>query len=517
MTTLNDAQTLMDLFQGSDLAFGRADLTKKISQTGKHEARCWMEKRPVTEEDWRKHVEGIAGIGIPPINSESKCRFGAIDVDQYRGLSLEDLCRDIADSGIPLVVCRSKSGGPHIYLFVSDWISAGAMVEKMDMLAGYFGFGASEIFPKQVSLGSNGQGHPDYGNWINMPYFNGAKNFRYGLDSKGEALTKIQDFADYVRSRTITPEDFEKLAPPPSDDEIFPGGPPCLNHIFRKNKDLEGARNITLCNVAVYAKKAHPDNWKDKLDEYNRYLENPLPGRELEAIKKSYGSKDYRYMCRKSPLCDYCNSQVCKTQEHGVGDAEILPNNRSLTVINTSPPVWYLDIIANETEVQRISLSTDELQTPRLFQKRCMEVLKIMPPVPKNEEWTEIVQGLLKHCTEIDMPAELSPKGQLLEFLESFILDNRSTESPEDLLRGLVFCGPEDYWFRWKDFKNYLDRQRFDLLKQNQILAILRTEMNCIKDYQKIAGKGCNFWKIPRKAFASDPEPLTVKEVINPF
>lgn len=238
----------------------------------------------------------------------------------------------------------------------------------------------------------------------------------------------------------------------------------------------------------------------------------------MEAIKKSYERKDYRYQCSKSPLCDYCNSQVCKGRTYGIDGGDILPNNRSLTVINTTPPIWYLDVTAGEAKVQRISLSTDELQNPRLFQKRCMEVLKVMPPVPKNEDWVEIVQGLLKHCTEVDMPKEMSPVGELLEHLESFITDKASTESPEDMLRGLVFCGPEEYWFRWKDFKQYLERQRFDILKQHQVLAVLKTELNCLKDYQKIKGKGCNYLRILRSNFkVSDPEPLTVKQTVTPF
>lgn len=494
-------------------------MTNKITQTGKHEARSWTEKRPITEEDWRKHVEGVAGIGIPPIDSKSQCTFGAIDVDQYRGLSLEDLSSEIAEAGLPLVVCRSKSGGPHIFLFVSEPIPASDMVEKLDMLAGFFGFGESEIFPKQVSLGSENSQAPDYGNWINMPYFNGVKNFRYALNETGQPIESIKDFVNYAQRRTVTPKQFAELTPPDaSDDSILPDGPPCLNHIFKKHQGSDGNRNIILSNVAVYLKKARPDDWQDKLDDYNRLFSEPLPSREIEALKKSYARKDYRYQCRKQPLCNYCNSQICKSRAYGIDTGSILPNNRSLTVINTSPPIWYLDITSGEAEVRRISLSTDELQRPQLFQKRCMEVLKIMPPTPKAEEWVEIVQGLLKHCTEIDMPKEMSPTGQLIEMMENFILDRSSTDSPEDMLRGLVFCGPLDYCFRWKDFKEYLESHRFDALKQNEILAVLKTELNSTKDYQKIANKGTNFLKIKRSDLKiNEPDKLTITKVKDPF
>lgn len=518
MSSLTDAKLLKDLFTGSDLAFGRSELTRTISQGGKHEARYWTEKREVTEEDWRKHVEGIGAIGIPPINSKSMVRFGAIDVDDYKGVSLESLAKDIEDTQLPLVLCRSKSGGPHLFLFVDEWIPAAVMVEKLDMLAGFFGFGASEIFPKQVTI-ANHNDHPDYGNWINMPYFNGVHNFRYGLDPKGKPILEISDFVAYARTRMLGKDEIFNLQLPKStEEEIFVQGPPCLNHIFAKHKATEGSRNILLCNIAVYAKKAHPDNWKDKLDEYNRLFPDPLPNREVEAIKRSYSNKDYRYQCGKSPLCDYCNSQLCKTKLHGIDTGEILPNNRSLTVINTAPPIWYLDINSGEETTHRISLSTDELQNPRMFQKRCMEITKTMPPIPKSEDWTKIVQGLLKHVTEINIPKELSPVGQLLELVEQFIINKGSTESPEVLLRGLVFCGPVSYMFRFLDLKDYLQRQRFDLLRQNEILATLRTQCNMYRHYQKIAGRGMQIQVIERKDFKiEEPESLKIKEYKDPF
>ncbi|MDV7401895.1 hypothetical protein RZS08_61310, partial [Arthrospira platensis SPKY1] len=109
-------------------------------------------------------------------------KFGAIDVDTYSGIDLAELAIQIASQKLPLVLCRSKSGGPHIYLFVTDWVPAQLMIQKLDSLAGALGFGTSEIFPKQVSISTQNEAAPDYGNWINMPYFKGAQGLRYGLN-----------------------------------------------------------------------------------------------------------------------------------------------------------------------------------------------------------------------------------------------------------------------------------------------------------------------------------------------
>lgn len=522
MTSLHEARLLMDIFVGSDLAFGRTDLLNRIKQSGKHETRCWLEKRPVTEEDWRKHVEGQAGLGIPPINSESKVRFGAIDVDEYKSISLEALAADIAASKLPLVLCRSKSGGPHLFLFVSDWVAAADMVQRLDCFAGFFGFGASEIFPKQVTLGrGSGNQHADYGNWINMPYFDRMNKFRYGLDESGKPIESIREFATYVQRRTITVEQFIELKVPTlgmdNGSAFFPDGPPCLNNIFGQRVTTEGMRNILLCNIAIYAKKAHPDTWKDKLDEYNRLFEKPLPNREVETIKRSYQNKEYRYQCGKSPLCDFCNSQVCKSQLHGIDTGDILPNNRSLTVVNTSPPIWYLDISSGET-VQRISLNTDELQNPRLFQKRCMEATKTMPMVPKLEDWTTLVQDLLKHVTQIDIPEELSPRGQFLQVLEDFIIDKSSTESAEVMMRGLVFCSATDYQFRLADLMDYLERKRFVELKRNHITDILLNDCKAERGIKKLGRRNCRYFSIARKDFHIEaPTALAVETTMDPF
>ena len=35
---------------------------------------------------------------------------------------------------------------------------------------------------------------------------------------------------------------------------------------------------------------------------------------------KQLEKKDYNYTCKATPMCDHCNSGLCKTQPFGVGD-----------------------------------------------------------------------------------------------------------------------------------------------------------------------------------------------------
>jgi len=490
--SVNEAEMMAELFQGSDVAHGRSEMTQSVSAKGKHEAKSWLEKRPATIDDWANHLTGKAGIGMPPLNSQNMVRWGAIDVDIYNGLSIEALNQKIQQSQMPLVLCRSKSGGPHIFLFLKEWVPASDMIEKLDSIAGWLGFGTSEIFPKQAMVGVN-EKNPDFGSWINMPYFGGTRFLRYALDANDKALPTITEFIKHCEERRLTREQFVALeAPVPQD--LLPDGPPCLNQLMA-SRPTEN-RNIILSNIAVYLKKANADGWQAKLDEYNQKFPEPLGSAEVEAIKKSYDKKDYRYQCSKSPLCNFCDSSRCRKTKYGVGGGEFLPAQRSLSMVDTSPPIWYLDIVLPDNKATRISLSTEELQTNRLFQRRCMETIQRMPPSMKAEQWQPIVDRLMQHCTKIEMPPEMSPIGQFKELFEEFL--NRATgDSMDDMLRGLPYRNDRQTCFRLKDLLAYLAQQKFNQLRQHEMFAVLRNDYKAVKKDTTIAGRHVKCFQIP--------------------
>ena len=505
---MTDAEIMHDLFLGSDVAHGRSEMTQKISSKGKHETKSWTEKRPVSIDDWEKHLQGVAGIGIPPLNSKNEVRWGAVDVDVYAGLDLQKLNNEIQQKGLPLIIFRSKSGGPHIYLFLRDWVPASEVVEKMDSLAGCLGFGTSEIFPKQVAIAQD-EKNPDFGSWINMPYFGGTKFMRYALDQEGKAITTIPALAAYIETRRLTKEQFHALKAP-APPEMFPDGPPCLNQLWASGPTE--FRNILLANAAVYAKKAFPEDWKSKLDFYNSKFPEPLGSSEVEALKKSYEKKEYRYQCSKCPLSNYCDSSKCRKTKFGVGGGELLPAARSLSMVNTNPPIWYLDIGLPDGTATRMSLSTEELQNPRLFQRRCMEAVRRMPPAMKMEEWQPIVDQLMDHCTTIEVPPEMSPAGQFEELLWEFLHNRAMSDSWEDLIRGQPYKDATHYHFRLRDLTAFLNQQRFTAVKSNEITAILRNQLKAQKGFKHIANRGTNYLSLPIPDEQREPQELRTTE-----
>src|SRR5665213_2054700 len=153
-------------FAGMSQAYGTYDMSSPTirEQDGKREGRALTKRAPVTVDLWQRHLSGEMGLGIVPIRDDSTCLFGAIDVDVYDGVDHQGVAVKLARMGIPLVVCRSKSGGIHLFAFAAEPIPALSMQKKLRDVAAVLGYGTSEIFPKQSKILVE-QG--DCGQWIN--------------------------------------------------------------------------------------------------------------------------------------------------------------------------------------------------------------------------------------------------------------------------------------------------------------------------------------------------------------
>ena len=144
------AEELFSIFQGSDIAHGTF-VSKGTSINGKKQGTAKVIREPTTVEMWQKHLNGEVGIGLIPIKSNNTCFWGAIDIDEY-DIQHKKVCENLLKNKIPAVVGRTKSGGAHIWIFVSTAIPAEDMQRKMTELSASLGFSGSEIFPKQTTI-----------------------------------------------------------------------------------------------------------------------------------------------------------------------------------------------------------------------------------------------------------------------------------------------------------------------------------------------------------------------------
>ena len=127
-----NAQKLLDLFAGDLTKYIKVTLLGDLNERSKKSAKYVTIDEPVTTDLWQNHLDGKQIIGIRPEFNE-KCKWGCIDIDpaDYKDYSEKKYVEIIKNHKLPLVPVKSKSGGLHLFLFLSDWADKGKVVEKL--------------------------------------------------------------------------------------------------------------------------------------------------------------------------------------------------------------------------------------------------------------------------------------------------------------------------------------------------------------------------------------------------
>lgn len=162
-----DVRRFAALFAGYSKAYGTFAV-RGTNAEGKAIGEPLTLRGEPTLELYRRHLEGTGpGLGIIPHRDDNSVVFGAIDCDD-RNLDHAAMEAKVRKLGLPLVLCRSKSGGGHLYLFTSEPVPAAVMRDRLTACLPLLGLKAdTEIFPKQTER----LNETDLGNWINLPYY----------------------------------------------------------------------------------------------------------------------------------------------------------------------------------------------------------------------------------------------------------------------------------------------------------------------------------------------------------
>ena len=491
---MNRSERFMAAFTGFSAAHGQTQISDE-RRAGKQKAKSRIVRQPLTLELINQHLEGKNGVGSIPINEDNQCKFGALDIDKYP-LDLEALDRKLRKMEVPCITCRSKSGGAHIFFFFTKWISAGEFRDKASEISAVLGYGGCEIFPKQEQILVE---RGDVGNFINMPYFDEEQTLRYAVKENGEAAS-LDEFLELVDRRSVDPDVFVGLTFGEQVDE-FKDWAPCLSCMFGQGIP-EGTRNTVMFAAAVGCKKEQPENWKARLEEINTKFANPaLPASEIVTIQQQHEKKEYGFPCDQEPLKSYCNKSLCKTKKFGIGSHVSNIDVTGLCVVKSEPPVWFCDVGG-----QRVELDTDDLQTPQRFQKACMEQIHKMPPMMKMADWQNIVGALMEDMSEIDVPEELTYKGQFMDLLEAFCDGRVQAQSAEEISLGKPYTEEEEglTYFKIEALMKFLRNQRFDNYSRGQIQERLKElngdgTANGLKRFKTTKGdsKPLRVWWVP--------------------
>jgi len=477
------------VFAGLQTAYGQTKITDELSENGKHEAKSFTKKEPVTDLLWQKHLDGEEpALGIVPIREDNKCKWGCIDIDTYP-FDHKAFIKKIRDKDIPMILFRSKSGGAHVFLFTKEFVAASLLRERLKKIAGILGYAKAEIFPKQDYIRTD---RGDTGSFLNVPYHGSNKSIRYAFDDNGEPL-KLEDFFNLYEKYSLTEKELFNLKTSNVEDtdDFLKGAPPCLQTILKDGMP-EGGRNDMMYNIGVYLKKRFPNEWEAKMYIYNeKYMKPPLKHPEMTKSIESVGKKDYLYKCKQDPIVSFCNSKVCSKREFGVGDNVPPPEITGISKYISDPPIYFVNIDGDSVEVDDLTI-----HDPERFSVACMnQINKPLAPVGKVI-WRKM---LIKHFSKLQIleaPESSKVDVQIKDLLADFI-NKAPGKKLDDLKRGLPFTEDGVTRFRFQDLWKYLQRSKSWEWKKPRTIILLKTLFEAEEDIIKIDKKSLRAMKMP--------------------
>lgn len=468
--------------------------------------KTWAEYKGLIVQDVVDHLAGKSSVGASPIMDDGTCSWAALDLDDHDSdddVQLAPLDQKVQLAHLPLILCRSKSGSAHAYLFLARPLKAAWIRGVMARWATMIGWGGCEIFPKQAMLTPGKSGADRYGSAINFPYQNVANTKRFAFRA-GKILT-LDQFLETAEKLAATETDLKHLAL-----ADHPQAPPCVQRMMTEGVEA-GQRNEGLYNAVVYFKKAFPDAIDEHAREFNNTaFAKPLAKAEASRTVASASRTDCFYRCHEEPIHSLCDKDACLKRKFGVSRdeydavaaAQSIPPFSNLVKYLSEPVKWEVDIDGKKV----VGLLTRDLLEWRTMQRMIAERLMKVVPLIKDQEWHRILQPLMETARLIEAPDDASVAGLVRERLREFALRcdttsrGETTDERKALLRGMpvvqVIDGERTIVFRGRDFVTYLKRARAEELKGIDLwFAVKNMGVGYIK--MRVADTNINVWYIP--------------------
>jgi hypothetical protein len=502
---MTQASRLLAAFEGSSNAYGETTVGS-IGKNGKAEAKSFVKRGQMTEAMVQAHIDGRQGIGSIPIDGNNECSFGALDIDTY-DLDLVELNQRVRSLNMPFLTCRSKSGGAHLFVFLQDKVPAKLLREYLSEAAIVLGFAGCEIFPKQDELLHE---RGDLGNFINMPYHNAEFTTRYCLDENGEGMS-LDQFLDAVDAARCHLSKFEAVKAP--EDRGYPDWlPPCMKNMMRFGP-ISTDRNKSLFMAGFWAKTKVQEDWEDALEELNRTIfATPLPAKEVVSVQGSVAKKDYGPPCKQEPFASYCDRAACELGRNPDDVAKV----GGLTVIQSEPPYYFMDVNG-----KRVELTVDALQNQTQFHRACIAQINFYPLSMKAPEWTSLINGLLREAIYVEVPKELTIRGQFEEVLRQYCTGSAQAREAAELLTNKPWLDRGRYKFRMDGLIQFMKNRQFtEYSHRAKIQDELKrlnggAECNGPQKYKNSHGewKNVRVWWVPEEAVKADDIDLEVTKL----
>lgn len=523
MKTRELAEKFLALFAGYEDAHGTHGEPRREPESLKWIIKSSAEtlREPVTVELWQAHLEGERPLGVMPIRPDGTCLWACIDYDQY-DVNILDIIKRVNGAKLPLVPCRSKSGGLHLFLFLREPQEAALVQSVLRDVSAALGISGSEIFPKQTRMLVE---RGDLGSWMVMPYFGdtfgGKLQEQVGLRETGAELTAEEFLRMAAKCAVTDPSSLAPTRPPvrpaqPGEEarkEPFSDGPPCLQHMARTGIERGGQDNA-LFMVGLYLIRKYPADWKEKLEEYNnRHFRPPVKAEDVAAKIRSLEKKEYEYTCSVEPMASHCDARTCRRRRYGVGSMADFPDISGLSVLDADPAIWFVDV-----DGQRLEMSTPELQRYDRFHAVAMERLHRCYMPLKHETWTKIVAAAMQSVEVLPVSEDVTLRARFLELAEEFCTNRQSGTRREDLMVGKPWLDEEGgrHYFRLRDLEKFMEREGHKGMRRGEMTNLIK-KLGGENAQLAISGHNRNVWWMPSEAFkaaAAVPIPAMPRQEI---
>jgi hypothetical protein len=424
-------------------------------------------------------------LGIVPVMPNGMCNWIAIDVDIYKEASLHtDLISKIEKLGLPLTLTRSKSNGAHLWCFFAEPVRAKDARDLARTFCKRLGLpGNLELYPKQDVVDER-----DEGNWINLPYFGGT---RLGFD--GTKDLSLEAFLQYASGRVARLGDAERGA----QDAQHVGGwedeaPPCI--VAMSEGVEEGGRNQALTQIGIYLRRAFPDDWQERLHDWNQTKVHPaLPFSEAAMICESVASKDYQYLCKQQPMAGLCDKAKCLKRRYGVGRDEAAGDViqfDNLLKVEGETPIYRITMYGRP-----FYMDAANLMLYAKFRVKAMAALDRILPALKQPEWEGMLSVQLARMDIQKAPADTDTRDRVVRHFMDWC-SQTCTRASADLIKrnGIPYFDGNSLYFRGDDFMSIIDRNL--KVPRNHVWCYMH-EWGVTENFLTVDGKKCAVWQYP--------------------
>ena len=234
-------------------------------------------------------------------------------------------------------------------------------------------------------------------------------------------------------------------------------------------------------------RKAHPDDWEDRVYEFNEdNLDEPLRRDEVTATIRSVATKDYAYLCNKIKAI-YCNATECKKREFGIGKDVALIDIDKIEKFDGEVPMFRVYMYG-----KRFNCRADELTNFSRFHTLAFAQTNKILPYLSNAAWREQLSLLMEDLIVHEPGTNTQDAERVIHLFKDWTRQSITATSLEEAFDNLnPFFAGNMIIFDPDKFMSNVDKQ---LRLSRDKTWIYMKDWGCHQAEYIIHGKKRNFW-----------------------